>query len=102
MKQCNWPILVPKSFILKPCNQPLLLVSPFTSAIPFLLNCPDPAFLHRPVRIEKKMICAFLSIEHDALINVEGSGLVGVLGFTKRLFGTLEQGGINVILISQA
>jgi bifunctional aspartokinase / homoserine dehydrogenase 1 len=50
----------------------------------------------------QNMACAFLSIEHVALINVKGSGLVGVLGVAKRLFGTLEQGGINVILISQA
>jgi bifunctional aspartokinase / homoserine dehydrogenase 1 len=49
-----------------------------------------------------KMVCAFSSIENIALINVEGSGLVGVLGVSKRLFGTLEDRGINVILISQA
>jgi bifunctional aspartokinase / homoserine dehydrogenase 1 len=49
-----------------------------------------------------KMVCAFSSIENIALINVEGSGLLGVLGVAKRLFGTLEGRGINVILISQA
>jgi len=37
-----------------------------------------------------------------ALINVEGSGLIGVQGVAKRLFGTLEHMGINVVLISQA
>ena len=37
-----------------------------------------------------------------ALINVEGSGLIGVQGVAKRLFGTLEHLGINVVLISQA
>jgi aspartokinase/homoserine dehydrogenase 1 len=37
-----------------------------------------------------------------ALINVEGSGLIGVQGVAKRLFGTLEALGINVVLISQA
>eukprot|EP00980_Cylindrotheca_fusiformis_P000421 scaffold102_cov103-Cylindrotheca_fusiformis.AAC.3 len=37
-----------------------------------------------------------------ALINVEGSGLIGVQGVAKRLFGTLETLGINVVLISQA
>jgi aspartokinase/homoserine dehydrogenase 1 len=49
-----------------------------------------------------KVVCGFSSIEHMALINVEGSGLIGVPGVTKRLFGTLEQVGVNVVLISQA
>eukprot|EP00536_Pseudo-nitzschia_multiseries_P017489 jgi/Psemu1/321192/estExt_fgenesh1_pm.C_15840003 len=47
-------------------------------------------------------VCGFSSIDHMALINVEGSGLIGVQGVAKRLFGTLESRGINVVLISQA
>lgn len=47
-------------------------------------------------------VCGFSSIDKMALINVEGSGLIGVQGVAKRLFGTLEQLGINVVLISQA
>ena len=47
-------------------------------------------------------VCGFSSIDKVALINVEGSGLIGVQGCAKRIFGTLEQAGINVILISQA
>jgi aspartokinase/homoserine dehydrogenase 1 len=49
-----------------------------------------------------RAVCGFSSIEHIALINVEGSGLIGVPGVAKRLFGTLESVGVNVILISQA
>ena len=49
-----------------------------------------------------KCVCGFSSIENMALINVEGSGLVGVQGVAKRLFGTLESIGVNVVLISQA
>jgi aspartokinase/homoserine dehydrogenase 1 len=37
-----------------------------------------------------------------AIVNVEGSGMVGVKGVARRLFGTLESMGINVVLISQA
>jgi len=37
-----------------------------------------------------------------AIINVEGSGMVGVKGVARRLFGTLETTGVNVVLISQA
>jgi len=47
-------------------------------------------------------VCGFSSIDHMGLINVEGSGLIGVHGVAKRLFGTLETLGINVVLISQA
>jgi aspartokinase/homoserine dehydrogenase 1 len=36
------------------------------------------------------------------LINVEGSGLIGVPGVAKRMFSTLERIKINVVLISQA
>jgi aspartokinase/homoserine dehydrogenase 1 len=49
-----------------------------------------------------KCVCGFSSIEKVALINVEGSGMMGVQGIARRLFGTLESIGINVILISQA
>ena len=49
-----------------------------------------------------KCVCGFSSIEGMALINVEGSGLIGVHGVAKRLFGTLEAVGVNVVLISQA
>ena len=49
-----------------------------------------------------QVVCAFSSIDHMAIINVEGSGLIGVPGVAKRLFGTLERVGVNVVLISQA
>jgi bifunctional aspartokinase / homoserine dehydrogenase 1 len=48
------------------------------------------------------VVCGFSSIENMALVNVEGSGMVGATGVAKRLFGTLEDIGINVVLISQA
>jgi aspartokinase/homoserine dehydrogenase 1 len=49
-----------------------------------------------------KVVCGFSSVEDIALINVEGSGLIGVPGVARRLFGTLEHNNVNVILISQA
>ncbi|KAL7545017.1 hypothetical protein ACHAWF_008391, partial [Thalassiosira exigua] len=49
-----------------------------------------------------KWVCGFSSIENMALINVEVSGMIGVQGIAKRLFGTLETLGVNVVLISQA
>ncbi|HVV68270.1 MAG TPA: bifunctional aspartate kinase/homoserine dehydrogenase I [Gammaproteobacteria bacterium] len=41
-------------------------------------------------------------IDDVALINIEGSGMVGVSGTATRVFQVLYQGGISVILISQA
>ena len=49
-----------------------------------------------------RCVCGFASIEKMALVNVEGSGMVGVKGVARRLFGTLENIGVNVVLIAQA
>ena len=49
-----------------------------------------------------RCVCGFSSIDKMAMVNVEGSGMVGVKGVARRLFGTLESMGINVVLISQA
>src|SRR6476646_10935323 len=42
------------------------------------------------------------SIGKIALLSLEGSGMVGIPGFSKRLFESLAQNSINVILITQA
>ncbi|HNR73764.1 MAG TPA: aspartate kinase, partial [Cyclobacteriaceae bacterium] len=42
------------------------------------------------------------SMDKISLLSVQGSGLVGVVGVSMRLFGTLAKENINVILISQA
>src|SRR5215203_2728055 len=42
------------------------------------------------------------SIGKIALLSLEGSGMVGIPGFSKRLFEALAQHTINVILITQA
>jgi aspartokinase/homoserine dehydrogenase 1 len=41
------------------------------------------------------------SIEHVALLNLEGAGMIGVPGTAHRLFGALREEDISVILISQ-
>ena len=41
-------------------------------------------------------------IENISLINFEGSGMVGVPGFSKRFFEALSRKGVNVIMITQA
>ncbi|GAA4232388.1 bifunctional aspartate kinase/homoserine dehydrogenase I [Postechiella marina] len=42
------------------------------------------------------------NIDDIALITLQGSGMVGIPGFSKRLFETLSQEKINIILITQA
>jgi bifunctional aspartokinase / homoserine dehydrogenase 1 len=49
-----------------------------------------------------KLIKGISSMNGISLLNVQGSGLLGVVGFSNRLFATLARERINVILISQA
>src|SRR4030095_2589628 len=42
------------------------------------------------------------SINNIALISLEGSGMIGIPGFSKRLFEALSNEKINVILITQS
>jgi aspartokinase/homoserine dehydrogenase 1 len=41
-------------------------------------------------------------IENMALVTLEGSGMIGIPGFSKRLFAALSEEKINVALITQA
>ncbi len=41
-------------------------------------------------------------IEDISLLTLEGSGMIGIPGFSKRLFETLSQQKINVVFITQA
>jgi bifunctional aspartokinase / homoserine dehydrogenase 1 len=42
------------------------------------------------------------SINHISLVSLEGSGMIGIPGFSKRLFEALSNEKINVILITQS
>jgi len=44
----------------------------------------------------------FSTIEKVALLNLEGSGMMGVPGIAQRLFGALRESNVSVIMISQA
>lgn len=41
-------------------------------------------------------------VENVALITIEGSGMIGIPGFTKRILEVLANAGINVSLVTQA
>lgn len=43
----------------------------------------------------------FASIGDMALVNLEGTAMIGVPGISERLFGSLRQAGVSVVMISQ-
>ena len=54
-----------------------------------------------PPRSKEKLI-GISNSDDIALLSLEGSGMVGIPGFSSRLFETLSQNDINIILITQA
>ena len=54
-----------------------------------------------PPRGKDKLI-GISNSDNIALLSLEGSGMVGIPGFSSRLFETLSQNDINIILITQA
>lgn len=71
----------------------------------WIKNTFDPAVRGTVISSEVtngKVIKGISSMNQVSLINVTGSGLVGVVGVSMRLFATLAREKINVILISQA
>ncbi|HJQ32435.1 MAG TPA: bifunctional aspartate kinase/homoserine dehydrogenase I [Pyrinomonadaceae bacterium] len=44
----------------------------------------------------------FATVEEMALVNVEGTGMIGVPGVAHKLFGALSAAGVSVVMISQA
>jgi aspartokinase/homoserine dehydrogenase 1 len=44
----------------------------------------------------------FATIDAMALVNIEGTGMIGVPGIAHRLFGALREAGVSVVMISQA
>ncbi|MEZ4393827.1 MAG: bifunctional aspartate kinase/homoserine dehydrogenase I [Polyangiales bacterium] len=58
-----------------------------------------------PARLEgraRRPVAGFSTVDAISLINVEGTGMMGVPGVAQRLFGALREVGVSVVLISQA
>ena len=49
-----------------------------------------------------EIIRGITSIDNVSVLSLEGSGMVGIPGFSKRLFDALSRANINVILITQS
>jgi aspartokinase/homoserine dehydrogenase 1 len=54
-----------------------------------------------PVSAGSQPVKGFASIGGIALLNLEGTAMIGVPGIAERLFGSLRSAGVSVIMISQ-
>lgn len=67
----------------------------------FSPESPGTLIEKNPPRGKEKLI-GISNSDNIALLSLEGSGMVGIPGFSSRLFDTLSRSGINIILITQA
>jgi bifunctional aspartokinase / homoserine dehydrogenase 1 len=71
----------------------------------WIKNTFNPSFQGTVIHAQStngKLIKGISSMNGISLLNIQGSGLLGVVGVSMRLFATLAREKINVILISQA
>ena len=52
--------------------------------------------------MREKAVCGFSTIDGIALLNLEGTGMMGVPGIAHRLFGALKTANVSVMFIAQA
>ncbi len=62
----------------------------------------DGTLISATIKETENPIKGISHIDNITLITLEGSGIIGVSGSSKRLFGTLSNENINVIFITQA
>lgn len=62
----------------------------------------EGTLIERKTSRNKNSVSGISSISKIALLNLEGAGMVGIPGISKRLFEALSVEKINVILITQA
>ena len=51
---------------------------------------------------EKNVVKGISHIDDVSLLNIEGSGMVGIPGFSQKVFHALSSNNINIIMITQA
>ena len=88
--------------IYPPTIQPVV-----TEGIPiYVKNTFDPqahgTLIEKNPPRSKDSVIGISNSDNIALLSREGSGMVGIPGFSSRLFETLSQNDINIILITQA
>jgi aspartokinase/homoserine dehydrogenase 1 len=72
----------------------------------FIKNTFEPddygTLIESEIQDEKEIIRGITSIDKISVLSLEGAGMVGIPGFSKRLFDALSRAAINVILITQS
>lgn len=86
---------------------PPTMAPAFKLRIPILIkNTFQPDFEGTKIQFDSQPtdypIKGISSIKDIALVNIKGSGLVGKLGFSGKLFSLLAQHHINIVLITQS
>jgi aspartokinase/homoserine dehydrogenase 1 len=61
-----------------------------------------PGTIIRTKSSASSIVKGFASIDNISVINVEGNGFIGVPGIAQRIFGSLKDVNVSVIMISQA
>jgi aspartokinase/homoserine dehydrogenase 1 len=86
---------------------PSTLIPAIEKDIPvFIKNTLNPAApgtkIAREVKSQERPITGIASIKNVSLINIEGGGMIGVVGTASRVFKALAEASVNVMIISQA
>lgn len=90
------------SFVYPPAIQPAIVKN-----IPIVVkNLYNPSFAGTTIKNAasdtRSIVKANSSVQNVSLINVQGSGMIGIPGVAGRVFGTLANENISVVLITQA
>ncbi len=84
---------------------PATMTPAVTEEIPiYIRNTFNPSGSGTRIHVRSKTdspVKGFASISAIALLNLEGSAMVGVPGISERLFGGLRRAGVSVVMISQ-
>lgn len=62
----------------------------------------EGTYISNEINYQTNPVKGISHIDKIALLTVEGSGIIGVAGFSKRLFEALSNESINVVFITQA
>lgn len=98
MELCNYGAKViypPTIFPAYHKNIPIQIKNTFNVAAPGTYITRDPKASDSPIK-------GMSSINDTALVTMQGLGMVGVIGVSKRVFGALADVGISTFFISQA
>jgi len=56
----------------------------------------------KEIKVRERSVCGFTTVDNISLMNIEGTGMIGVPGIAHRLFGALATNNISVMFVAQA